>query len=318
MSEGPLVTPTEGPSEITADADRALRARMCRTPHPFFGGADALARQPENTETNRLPQYADILDELQAVNPDDPLAASWHVDPYERDPEMTVHYVECFFSSVNDSLHHIFPHARFILWMKSCRTKSAEDKMLLYSMMALASLFSDRPDRVVALRRYSRIARFAIQKSQHTLSLQLAQSHLIMGLWYYAIGSLVGSWDSIGAAGRVVSGLQYNVESWGVIVDQNQVCEYGLHPQALMECRRRTFWVSFILDVSVCKPGFGQIVTYADTCPAIFDFLLGIVCIHLIGICVDTSPMSGRDIRGTAIRNGTLLSRHLQPDPNVH
>lgn len=237
-----------------ADADRAMRARMYSTPHPFLGGAGPLARQPEHIETNRFPEYADILGELQAINPDDPLAASWHVDPYESDPEMAMHYVECFFSSVNDSLYHIFPHARFILWMKSCRTKSAEDRMLLYSMMALGSIFSDRPDRVVALRRYSRIVRFAIQKSQHTLSLQLAQSHLIMGLLYYATGSSVGSWDSIGTAGRVVSGLRYHMESGGVIVDQNQVCEYGLHPQALMECRRRTFWVSFILDVRVHQP----------------------------------------------------------------
>lgn len=258
MSEGPLVTPTEASSETMADADRALRARMYKIPHPFVSGADPLARQPEHIETNRLPEYAEILGELQAINTEDPLAASWQVDPYECDPEMVMHYVECFFSNVNDCLYHIFPHARFILWTKSCRTKSAEDKMLLYSMMAMGSLFSDRPERVVALRRYSRIACFAIQKSQHTLSLQLAQSHLIMGLWYYATGSLVGCWDSIGAAGRVVSGLRYNMESGGVIVDQSQACEYGLHPQALMECRRRTFWVSFVLDVRFNKPRLGD------------------------------------------------------------
>lgn len=228
---------------------------MYKLPRPFFSGADPLARQSEHIETNRLPKYADILGELQNVNTDDPTVASWQIDPYEGDPEMTMHYVECFFSSVNDSLYHIFPHARFILWMKSCRTKSAEDKMLLYSMIALGSLFSDRPDRVVTLRRSSRIACVAIEKSQHTMTLQLAQSYLIMSLWYYATGCLVGSWTSIGAAGRVVAGLRYNMESGVVIVDQNQACEYGLHPQALMECRRRTWWVSFILDVSTHKYG---------------------------------------------------------------
>lgn len=256
VSEGPVITPsrTEGTNETMADADRARRTRMYRNARPFASGADLLARPPEHIETNRLPEYSAILGELWDINHDDPLAGSWNVDPYESDPEVAMHYVECFFSSVNDGLYHIFPHARFILWLKSCHTKSAEDKMLLYSMMALGSIFSDRPDRVVALRRYSRIARFAIQKSQHTLSLQLAQSHLIMSLWYYATGSSVGSWDSIGAAGRAISGLRYNMESGGIIVDQNQVCHYGLHPQALMECRRRTFWVSFILDVSVYKP----------------------------------------------------------------
>ncbi|KAJ5148871.1 hypothetical protein N7448_000449 [Penicillium atrosanguineum] len=249
ISEGTRLTPsgTEGTYETMAEADRAYRSRMYRIPQPFAGD-DSIARAPEHIEASRLPEYTEILGELRDINPDDPLAGSWNIDPYESDPDVTMHYIESYFSNVNDGLYHIFPHARFILWLKSSQMKSAEDKMLLYSMMALGSIFSDRPGKVVALRRYSRIARFAVQKSQHTLSLQLAQSHLILSLWYYATGSLVGCWDSIGAAGRAVSGLRYNMESGGVVVDHSQVCDYGLHPQALIECRRRTFWVAFILD----------------------------------------------------------------------
>ncbi|KAJ6110450.1 hypothetical protein N7486_002685 [Penicillium sp. IBT 16267x] len=247
-SEGPLPTPsaTESTHDTMTDAERAYRSRMYRAPRPYAVGDDLGTRTLENTETLR-PEYSDIFGDLTDITADDPLAGSWNVDPYDSDPEMTVHYVESYFTSVNE-LYHIFPHARFVLWLKSSHTKSAEDKMLLYSMMALGSIFSDQADKMGALRRYSRIARFAIQKSQHALSLQLVQSHLMMSLLYYATGSLVGSWDSIGAAGRAASGLRYNVESGGVIVDQNQVCDYGLHPQALIECRRRTYWVAYILD----------------------------------------------------------------------
>ncbi|KAJ5759736.1 hypothetical protein N7520_006892 [Penicillium odoratum] len=244
-SEGQLPTPSvEGTYDTMTDAERAYRSRMYRVPRP--GGDDSASRAPEHTGTLR-PEYSDIFGDLRDTNPDDPLAESWSIDPYESDPEMTLYYVESYLTSVNE-LYHIFPHARFVLWLKSCHTKSAEDKMLLYAMLALGSMFSDWSDRMGALRRYARIARFAIQKSQHTLSLQLAQSHLIMSFLYYATGSLVGCWDSIGAAGRVASGLRYNVESGGVVVDQNQVCDYGLHPQALIECRRRTYWVAYILD----------------------------------------------------------------------
>ncbi|KAJ6107515.1 hypothetical protein N7523_008838 [Penicillium sp. IBT 18751x] len=248
-SEGARLTPTKTEStyETMADADRAYRSRMYRIPRPF-AGQDSVTRAPEHIEANRLPEYTEILGELKDINPDDPLTSSWNIDPYESDPETTMHYIGAYLSNVNDGLYHIFPHARFILWLKSSHTKSAEDKMLLYSMMALGSIFSDRQGKVVALRNYSRIARFAVQKSQHTLSLQLAQSHLILSLWYYATGSLVGCWDSIGAAGRAVSGLRYNMESGGVVVDHSQVRDYGLHPQALIECRRRTFWVAFVLD----------------------------------------------------------------------
>lgn len=248
MSEGP--TMGEPPYETMADADRAYRSRMHRIPPSSSISGDTPTRQPESAEPDRLPEYSDVLRELNDANPDDPLVKSWNLDPYDTDPEVTTHYVDCYFSHINNGLYHIFPHTRFMLWLRSCHTKSAEDKMLLYSMMALGSVFSERANNAVSLRRYSRIARFAISQNQHNLSLQLAQSHLIMSLWYYATGSLVGCWDSIGAAGRAVYGLRYNVESGGVVLDQSHPCEYGLHPQALIECRRRTFWAAFMLDVS--------------------------------------------------------------------
>ncbi|KAJ5512234.1 hypothetical protein N7463_001786 [Penicillium fimorum] len=250
MSEASMLTPAgqEAPYETMAEADRGLRSLSYRFPSSLSSADDTLARSSAHIESTRTPEYSDILGELKDNNSDDPLAAAWHLDPYESDPEAAIHYTECYFLHVNDGLYHMFPHGRFGLWLKTEPAKSADDKMLLYSMMALGSVFSDRLDKMAAMKRYSRIARFAINRSQHTLSLQLAQSHMIMSLWYYATGSLVGSWDSIGAAGRAVFGLRYNVESGGVIVDQSQKCDYGLHPQALIECRRRTFWIAFVLD----------------------------------------------------------------------
>ncbi|CAG8229191.1 unnamed protein product [Penicillium salamii] len=248
-SEGSTLTPSaqDATYESMADADRALRSRSYRFPPPFSSADDTLGRASAHIENRRSPEYSEILGELKESNLNDPLMTSWYLDPYEIDPETTLHYTECFFLHVNNVLYHMFPHSRFPLWLKTCPTKSAEDKMLLYSMMALGSVFSNKSDKLGAMKQYARIARFAINKSQHKLSLQLAQSHIIMSLWYYATGSLAGSWDSIGAAGRAVFGLRYNVESGGV-VNQTQTNDYGLHPQALIECRRRTFWIAFVLD----------------------------------------------------------------------
>ena len=250
VSEGSTLTPSgqEATYETMADADRALRSRTYRFPPPFSGADDTIGRASAHIETSRSPEYSEILGELKDSNLDDPLMTSWYLDPYEVDPETTMHYIECYFLHVNNGLYHMFPHGRFPLWLKSCPTKSAEDKMLLYSMLALGSVFSNRPDKLETMKQYARIARFAIDKSQHKLSVQLAQSHIIMSLWYYATGSLAGSWSSVGAAGRAVFGLRYNVESGGV-VNQSETNDYGLHPQALIECRRRTFWIAFVLDV---------------------------------------------------------------------
>ena len=199
---------------------------------------------------SRCPEYADILSEIKEMSPEDLPANDWNTDPYKADPDTTAHYIDTYFTHINDSLFHIFPRRRFSLWLQSCQSKSLQDKMLLYSMMTLGCVFSDRPERATAMRMYSRTARYALERSQHDLSLQFAQSRIIMGLWYYAIGALVRSWDSIGAAVRTVCGLRYHLESGGIVVDRSQACEYGLHPQALMECRRRTFWVAFLMDVS--------------------------------------------------------------------
>ncbi|KAJ5223682.1 hypothetical protein N7468_008224 [Penicillium chermesinum] len=245
-SEGRRLTssPIERSYETT---ERMYTAHAVRDPRRFAAANDNLTT-PVDPPAHRLAEYLGILEDLNETGPEAPLASSWAIDPFQEDPEATIYFVESYFSSVNDGMYHIFPRARFIWWLRSCRTKSAEDRMLLYSMMALGALFSDRPNRMMTLRKCSRIARFASQKNQHAFCLQLAQTHLILSLLYYGTGSLVACWDSLGAAGRVVSALRYNLESGGVTTNQNQVCDYGLHPHALVECRRRTFWVTYILD----------------------------------------------------------------------
>lgn len=214
------------------------------------GVDDRLKHTTDAIEPYASTEYAELLMEVKDVDPGDPLTSDWNKDPYETDAELTTHYIESYFTHVNDALYYMFPRGRFILWLRSCRTKSLADKMLLYSMMTLGSVFSDRPDKVMTLKRISRTARYAMEHSQHNFTLQLAQSRIIMSLWYYAIGALVKAWDSIGAAVRTVCGLRYNIESGGVTASETQVCEYGLHPQALIECRRRTFWIAFLIEVS--------------------------------------------------------------------
>ena len=176
-------------------------------------------------KTQRQPDYAEILFAMRDLDPDDPLAREWSTDPYEAEPESTTYHLENYFTCVNDSLYPIFPRKRFLLWVKSCQTKSLDDKMLLYWMLAMGCVFSDRSDKVEALKKYSRTARYAVEHTQNTLTLQLAHSRIIMSLWYYAIGAVLQAWDYVGAAIRTVCGLNYNFESLGVIVEQNQGCE---------------------------------------------------------------------------------------------
>ncbi|KAL4771815.1 hypothetical protein BDW60DRAFT_223274 [Aspergillus nidulans var. acristatus] len=251
LSDDSMLTPSAVDSnhDNITDLDRQYAAR----PQHLPGELERMPRHSTGSAASSpSADYAEILTEIKDLDEHDPLATDWRTDPYAVDPESATHFTETYFTYVNDRLYYLFPRRRFLLWLKSCHTKSLADNMLLYCMMALGSVFSDRPGKITAMRRYSRIARYALEHSQHSLSLQLAQSRIIISLWYYAIGALVKSWDAAGAAVRTVCGLRYNVEMGGVIVEQSQPCEYGLHPQALIECRRRTFWIAFLTDRLSC------------------------------------------------------------------
>ncbi|KAL4815367.1 hypothetical protein BDW67DRAFT_191605 [Aspergillus spinulosporus] len=251
LSDDCMLTPSAVDSnhDNITDLDRQYAAK----PQHLPGERERMPRHSiGSAASSPSTEYAEILTEIKDLNAHDPLATDWRTDPYAVDPESATHFTETYFTYVNDRLYYMFPRRRFLLWLKSCHTKSLADNMLLYCIMALGSVFSDRPGKIAAMRRYSRIARYALEHSQHSLSLQLAQSRIIISLWYYAIGALVKSWDAAGAAVRTVCGLRYNVEMGGVIVEQSQPCEYGLHPQALIECRRRTFWIAFLTDRLSC------------------------------------------------------------------
>ncbi|KAL4918477.1 hypothetical protein BDW62DRAFT_65563 [Aspergillus aurantiobrunneus] len=250
LSDDSMLTPSAVDSnhESVTDFDRQYAARL----QSISGGHPNMPRHSIDSVGSDFTDYAEILTEIKDLDAHDPLTNDWKTDPHAVDQESTIHFTETYFTYVNDRLYYMLPRRRFLLWLKSCHTKSLDDKMLVYSIMALGCVFSDRPDRMTAMKRYSRTARYALEHSQHSLTLQLAQSRIIMSLWYYAIGALVKSWDAAGAAVRAVCGLRYNVEFGGVIVEQSQSCEYGLHPQALIECRRRTFWIAFLTDRLSC------------------------------------------------------------------
>lgn len=217
---------------------------------PYGGAGYSSKHETDMAQAANQADRSDTLTEVTDLNLQDSLMDGLDSDPYEANPEEVTHYIDKYFSNINGGIYHMFPRKPFILWLKSCRKKSFDDKMLLYSMLAMGTIFSDRPERVIAGQRFLRTARQAVEKRQHRLTLQLAQSRIILSLWYYATGALAKAWDSIGAAVRTVCALRYNIEPDSLATGNNQMCEYMLHPLALAECYRRTFWVVFILDVS--------------------------------------------------------------------
>jgi hypothetical protein len=311
-----MLTPSAVDSnhESVTDSDQQYVARLQR----MSSGHEHVSRHSMDSAGSSSTDYAEILTELKDLDAQDPLANDWRADPYGIDPELATHYIEAYFTFINDRLYYMFPRRRFLLWLRSCHTKSLDDNMLLYSMMTLGSVFSDRPDRMTALKRYSRTARYALEHNQHRLSLQLAQSRIIMSLWYYAIGALVKSWDAAGAAVRTVCGLRYNVEMGGVIVEQSQQCEYGLHPQALIECRRRTFWTAFLMDVGrPPNPTTASRISLTWICLAPLMLLCTVDNLHFFPDRIPQTAVSGRDLRSPRVYDRAILPALLEPASSI-
>lgn len=318
LSDDSMLTPSAVDSnrESITDFDQQCATRL---PQISCGNVNMPRHSTESARSGFM-DYTEILTEIKDLDSQDSLANDWRVDPHTADPESTIHFTETYFTFVNDHLYYMFPRRQFLLWLKSCRTKSPDDAMLIYSIMALGCIFSDRPDRIAAMKRYSRTARYALEHSQHSLSLQLAQSQIITSLWYLAIGALVKSWDAAGAAVRTVCGLRYNVEMGGVIVEQSRSCEYGLHPQALIECRRRTFWIAFLTDVSSIfsyaqNPLLYFLLSISNYFIASVMFLCAFNYLHLLPDSIVETSLPRRNLRSSGVHDGALFPKLFEPGP---
>lgn len=175
---------------------------------------------------------------------------SWANDPYEVDPEITMHYIDTYFIHINAATYCIFPRKLFTRWMKTEKAKSPDDLMIVYTVLAMGSIFSSRAERKHEGSLFSKIARYAVEKNHGNFSIQLIQSRLLLAFYHFALGETHKAWDFGGMGFRVASGLKLNLEEGVTDIGDEDVMEYGLNRHALAECRRRTFWSAYIMDVS--------------------------------------------------------------------
>jgi hypothetical protein len=186
-------------------------------------------------------------------------------DPYEADPVTTIHLLNLYFSTVNNDIYCIFPRNTFMRWLTTSREKSIDTKMVLYAMLALGSLFAGQEYAGVG----KRFSELAIEGSWSLLgrfSLGVAQTRLLLGLYSFATGNESAAWDYCGFAVRAIIAMRYNDEgAWVIRRDQrDHILEYGLTRQQLVECRRRTFWVGYLMDrYNGCRGGV-CIISSAD------------------------------------------------------
>lgn len=182
----------------------------------------------------------------------DHFALQWEQDPSELDPRITHHILELYFAHAGRATYGMFPRKAFMSWAQSRRKKSQDDRMLLYSVLAMGSLFSPDVDKRSLGKRFAAVATYAAEKRFGKFSLQLCQSRLLLALYHFAQGKPQEAWDFCGSGLRALSALKLNTEEGAKeLADEAPELEYGFDRPTFEECCRRTFWSGFLMDVSL-------------------------------------------------------------------
>ena len=154
--------------------------------------------------------------------------------------------MQVFFKHVPETAYCMFPEGPFKAWVLTGGEKSLDDLMLIYTILALATVFSPKPEHKGLGVQYASISRYACD-NRH-FSLQLVQSRMILAIYYYAIDNRNDSWDACGGSIRAASGLRLNVEMEKSEEAYLKTFPYGLSRHGYSECRRRTFWCCYLMD----------------------------------------------------------------------
>ncbi|EME81759.1 uncharacterized protein MYCFIDRAFT_116092, partial [Pseudocercospora fijiensis CIRAD86] len=252
-------TPPIWPSNATSP----IRERIS-DPTPSFGhepDAEAMHKR-RNLEDHSPPGTA--AKKHRSASPNDSKALSWDEDPYSVDPQLTLQLLEHFFQDVNDATYNMFPRHHFMHWVRTCPQKCQNERLVLYAMLAMASIFAD--DAYSAFgRQCANITAEALHSRHGRFSMPVVQARLLLGLYHFARGANDLTWDYIGAGMNASNFLRYHTEQ-GCVDDEPQIerarNEFAFSKEQLIECKRRTFWSGFLMD-KYCG-GRSTVVTSQD------------------------------------------------------
>ena len=237
----------------TADArysGATLKSRDHLPPTPTTVARDISVHSLDSDHSNSLNHREHH--ESSAGLYQDHLSLQWEQDPGEMDPRATIQILDLYFLHAGRATYGMFPRKGFMSWAQLGREKSQDDRMLLYAVLAMGSLFSPDADKRALGKRFAAVATYAAEKRFGKFSLQLCQSRLLLALYHFAQGKPQEAWDFCGSGLRAISALKLNTEE-GIkeMADRAPELEYGFDRRTFEECCRRTFWSGFLMDVSL-------------------------------------------------------------------
>lgn len=179
-----------------------------------------------------------------------PRTFSWEDDPFDVDADTTLHLLELYFMHVNSATYCMFPRTTFMHWVRTSKKKCQNQRMVLYALMAMGSVFADDALSGIA-KTCADIVASAVQAKHGRLTIHLVIARLLLALYSFARGREGAAWDHCGSALRAIIGLRLNSEEGcnEDSINPEPRAEFGFTTEQLTECKRRLFWSGFLMDV---------------------------------------------------------------------
>lgn len=177
---------------------------------------------------------------------------SWEEDPYAVDSEATLHLVDLYFTHVNSATYCLWPRRSFRRWVEESAAKCQLERMVLYAMLAMGSIFADNSFAGFG-KTCGAIASEALATRTGRFNLAIVHTRLILALYTFAKGHYGAAWDHSGLALRASTSTYLRLNTNGGCEDSAESqshanVEYWLNLPQLAECKRRTFWSCFLMD----------------------------------------------------------------------
>ena len=175
-------------------------------------------------------------------------------DPCLIDHDLALQYIDLYFLNVNAASCRLFPPDTFKHWMRTAKNKSSTELMVVYAMLAVASVFSTRQHSKSEGKVFAGIAETAVERRHGRPNLQLVQSRVLLALYHSALGDQTKAWGYCASAASTTTCLQLDLDE--AVTDRGDdgalFC-FGLNRHGLAECHRRTYWSVFLMDVSTSR-----------------------------------------------------------------
>ncbi|RFU73666.1 c6 transcription factor [Trichoderma arundinaceum] len=231
----------------SASPDRGYNKRLKLAPEAYVSSGEPPASfntlmdypKPRIAEQQPLQEPSRI--------PDDVLGRAWRTDPFVSNPHLITNAITRFFANVDSTMILQFlPEEVFKNWViSSVDRKSAEDLMLLYSMLAVGSALCGDPKHIAF--EYAQVAHYA-QKMTEVQCLQLVQSRILLAVYYISTCRTREADELISSAAASAACLQLSLELDHSRESNLAVYPLGLNRAGYAEARRRTLWSLFMLE----------------------------------------------------------------------